>query len=115
MALLHRLSGEDQMTREAVGIIGAGFVGQAMKRLFQEHRVYDPAQGHEDKDAVNRCRVTFVCVPTPQAENGACETSIVREAIEWCQSEILVVRSTVRPGWTDRMRLVTGKRVVFQP
>jgi UDPglucose 6-dehydrogenase len=101
--------------RDTIGIIGAGFVGQAMFKLFGGCPVYDPARGLTDQDAINRCRFAFVCVPTPTAQDGSCDTSIVEEVIEWCESEIIVIRSTVAPGTTDRLREKTGKRIVFQP
>ena len=98
----------------SIGIIGAGFVGGALLRLFGDCAVYDPAQGHDDRDLVNRCQFAFVCVPTPTAPDGSCDTSIAEEVIEWCQSDIIVIRSTVAPGTTDRLRQ-SGKRIIFQP
>lgn len=96
-------------------IIGAGFVGKAMLRLLGDCVVYDPARGLADKDAVNRCRFAFVCVPTPTAGDGSCDTSIVSEVCGWIESNIIVIRSTVAPGTTDRLRQQTGKRIIFQP
>jgi UDPglucose 6-dehydrogenase len=54
-------------------------------------------------------------VPTPTAPDGSCDTSIVEEVIEWIESDIIVIRSTVAPGTTDRLRRKTGKRIIFQP
>ena len=103
------------MQSNNIGIIGAGFVGQSLLKLFGNCVVYDPAKGQADKDAINRCRFAFVCVPTPMAADGSCDTSIVKEVVGWCQSEIIVIRSTVVPGTTDWLRSETGKRIVFQP
>lgn len=100
---------------QTIGIIGAGFVGQAMLKLFGECPVYDPAMGFIDREAVNRCRFAFICVPTPTAPDGSCDTSIVEEVVKWCESKIIVIRSTVAPGTTDWLRGETGKRIVFQP
>jgi UDPglucose 6-dehydrogenase len=55
----------------------------------------------------------FICVPTPEGEDGRCDTSIVREAFAtwggaaryWC------VRSTVEPGTTESL----GPNVCFSP
>jgi UDPglucose 6-dehydrogenase len=101
----------------SIGIIGAGFVGQSLLKLFGEGNcaVYDPAKGFTDKEAINRCRFAFVCVPTPTASDGSCDTSIVSEVAGWVESDIIVIRSTVTPGTTDRLRRQTGKRIVFQP
>ena len=101
--------------RDTIGIIGAGFVGQAMFKLFGGCAVYDPPMGLSDCGAINQCRFAFVCVPTPTAHDGSCDTSIVEEVVEWCESDIIVIRSTVAPGTTDRLREKTGKRIIFQP
>ena len=64
-----------------IGIIGAGFVGQAMLKLFGDGcPVYDPARGLTDRGAVNRCRFAFVCVPTPTAPDGSCSFAASRSA-----------------------------------
>ena len=64
---------------------------------------------------MNRSRFAFVCVPTPAAADGAADTSIVEEVVSWIESEIIIIRSTVPVGTSDRLRVETGKAVVFQP
>ena len=107
--------GPTQDARPAVGIVGCGFVGQAMLRLFGDCPVYDPAKGRTDREAINRCRFAFVCVPTPTGPRGECDTTLVEESVRWIESDLIVIRSTVAPGTTDRLRHETGKRIVFQP
>jgi UDPglucose 6-dehydrogenase len=100
-----------------VGIIGGGIVGRATKELFGEDAiVYDlrPEFCH-DRNAINVCEVAFVCVPTARGAGGACDTSIVEEVISWVETPLVVIRSTVAPGTTDRLREETRKRIVFQP
>jgi UDPglucose 6-dehydrogenase len=104
-----------ERTRPAIGIVGCGFVGQALVRLFGECAVYDPAKGFGDRDAINGCRFAFVCVPTPTGPAGECDVSLVEETARWIESDVIVIRSTVAPGTTDRLRCETGKRIVFQP
>jgi len=101
--------------RPTIGIVGCGFVGQSLLRLFGKGEVYDPAQGRTDKTAINRCRFAFVSVPTPTGPRGECDVSLVEETVRWIESEIIVLRSTVAPGTTDRLRRETGKRIIFQP
>ncbi len=100
-----------------IGIIGAGFVGKALLKLFGEDccTVYDPPQGIGSRDEINRCRYALICVPTPTASDGSCDTSLVEQTVEWCESELLIIRSTVSPGTTDRLREQSGKRIIFQP
>ncbi len=104
----------------SIGIVGYGFVGKAMSRLFGKAAVFDPVQGIGTKESINRCRFAFVCVPTPpRATDGAADTSIVEEVVEWIDPDrrgtIIVLRSTVPPGTTDRLRKRTGKPIIFQP
>lgn len=120
------------MNTPSVAIVGFGAVGKALLSLFPNPTaVYDEPQHiysddprlrtHDSdpremgRDAVNRCDFAFVCVPTPSIENWACDTSIVEEVVGWIDCPIIVIRSTVPPGTTARLREQTGKRIVFQP
>jgi len=109
------LTAEDSGTEPTIGIVGCGFVGQALLRLFGDCPVYDPAKGRIDKEAINRCRFAFVCVPTPTGPRGECDTRLVEETVRWIESDLIVIRSTVAPGTTGRLRQETRKRIIFQP
>jgi len=112
-----------------VGIIGFGWVGKAQRALFPEAEIYDPYYEEEDldsfgkfhkpfadtKEEVNTCAVTFVCVPTPNKKDGTLNIKIVEDAVKWCESDIIVIRSTVNPGDCDRLAKKYDKRLVFQP
>ena len=99
------------------GIVGGGVVGQGMAKLFGPDAViYDTRPGFcQDKGTVNGCSCVFVCVPTPPRADGACDTSAVEEVVGWVESPLVVIRSTIPPGTTDRLAKETGKRIVFQP
>lgn len=105
------------MVKPKAGVVGAGVVGSAMKALCGPDTVmYDTRPGYEqDRQAINDCDVVFVCVPTPMGADGTCDTSIVDAAVAWIESPLIVIRSTVVPGTTDRLRATYGKRIVFQP
>ncbi len=105
------------MKKPRVGIVGFGVVGQAMHKLVGSDAViYDTRPGlPQDRDAINRCDVVFVCVPTPMAEDGSCDTSIVEEVVAWIEAPLIIIRSTVAPGTTDRLRRQYQRRIVFQP
>ncbi len=102
-----------------VGIVGYGVVGKAVARTLGATRYFDPGKGcctEAHRQAVNRATFTFVCVPTPmKPPKGAADVSAVVAAVNWIESEIIVIRSTVPPGTTEHLRLATGKRIVFQP
>lgn len=112
-----------------VAIIGAGWVGKSMIELFPEAEVYDEpkiiaehaneiaamATIEMGRAAINACDVAFVCVPTPNPNKKELDTSIVEEVVDWCESDLIVIRSTVNPGTTNALMVKTGKHIVFQP
>lgn len=106
------------MAKPRVGVVGGGVVGGATLKLCgPECIVYDPAKPEYagNKDKINTCDVVFVAVPTNMRPDGKCDTSIVEDVCGWIQAPLLIIRSTVAPGTTDRIVKKTGKRVVFQP
>jgi UDPglucose 6-dehydrogenase len=105
------------MTKPRIGIVGEGFVGQSMCRLFPPGEVVTIDKGATDADRarINACEVVFICVPTPVRADGSCDTSIVEQCVEWITAPLIVLRSTVAPGTTERLRKETGKRIIFQP
>jgi len=91
-----------------IKIYGYGWVGKAMKVLFPEALIHDPAQNMICEE---KCDVAFVCVPTP-LKDGKLDTSIVEGVIEKSQEDLIIVRSTVMPGTCDKF---PNKNIVFQP
>ena len=68
-----------------IGIIGLGFVGEA---IYWAHRndervVRDPK--FEDSADYNKfldCDGIFICVPTPTTDNGSCDASILEQVLK---------------------------------
>ena len=101
-----------------VGIVGFGFVGQAMKALFQNAVIYDPLKPETSgtREDLNCCDVAFVCVPTNMMPDGSCDTSIVEDIMRWLETPLIIIRSTIAPGTTDSLKTrYPKKRIVFQP
>ena len=96
----------------SVKIYGYGWVGKAMYELFPEATIHDPAQ---DLFSYNVADVGFICVPTPNNNQAELDTSIVEEVVRNAEEKLLVIRSTVNPGTTDRLIQETGKHIVVQP
>ena len=88
-----------------IGIIGKGFVGNAISEGFktQGHNIiaHDTRLETKVTDVLD-CPIVYICVPTPSAENGDCDTSIVesvlRELYHLKYSGFVCVKSTVKPG-----------------
>jgi len=98
-----------------IGIVGYGHVGKAMKELFVDAVVYDEPLQLGSREEINDCEVAFVCVPTPQDENGACNTRIVEDVIGWLETSVIIIRSTVYVGFCDEQAKKHHKEIVFQP
>lgn len=106
------------MAKPRVGVVGAGVVGNAVRALCGEDTVlYDPHKPEYagNRAKINACDVVFVCVPTAMNPDGSCDTSIVEQAVAWIEAPLMIIRSTVSPGTTGRLREKYGKRIVFQP
>lgn len=99
-----------------IGIVGYGHVGGIMKELFTDAIIYDEPKGIGSKKEINECDFAFVCVPTPMAEDGHCDTSIVDNVLEWLSpKKVIIIRSTVPVGYTYKKGYLLHKRIVFQP
>ena len=64
-----------------IGIIGLGFVGGAIKASMEGRDweiglvLVDPAKGETGTyEEIKSCDGVFVCVPTPQSDDGTCDT-----------------------------------------
>lgn len=99
----------------SVAIVGYGAVGRGISQLFPNAVPYDEPLAIGSRDDVNRCRFAFVAVPTPMGADGSADTSVVEEVVSWIESDVIILRSTVPVGTTDRLREATGKAIVFQP
>lgn len=98
-----------------IGIIGYGHVGTAMKELFKEAIVYDKYKNLGTQEEINKCDAVFICVPTPQNEDGSCNTSIVDEVLTWLKTDLIIIRSTVPVGYTKEKSKQHNLNIVFQP
>lgn len=113
-----------------IGIVGLGYVGKAMYNLFKDHYevVYnDPFIKDESvfeeygysisKEEFNTCDLAVVCVPTPMKKDNdnECDISYVEDAIEWLETPLILLKSTIEIGTTDRLIRETGKSIVFSP
>ena len=102
-----------------IGIIGFGHVGTTMYRLFHDFdvEVYDRFKVLGTKEKINNCDISFICVPTPQAADGSCDTAAVEEVLGWVKTPIVVIRSTVPVGFTEtwNARAPGWQHIVFQP
>lgn len=101
---------------KTVLIVGMGNIGQ---KLFKEYEClfpdcYDPYKGINTKKNI-KYDFAFIAVDTPCKENGECDLSQVREAIQETYANIIVLRSTVPPTTTDTLSKEFNKHIVYSP
>jgi nucleotide sugar dehydrogenase len=119
-------NGLEQMKKNKIGIVGAGFVGTACEVGFShisESKIYDKYKDTESlQSVVEHADVIFICVPTPtDFETGQCDVSIVRDVCMEIASladdtKCIVIKSTVPPQTTDMLQKLLPKHVlVFNP
>ena len=103
------------MSNEKVGIIGQGFVGTAIREGMKNHftiETYDKFKGDLStcsslREVCEKVQIVFTCLPTPMKKSGECDLSIleetVREINKFNLGNIVVIKSTVIPGTTERL------------
>lgn len=67
-----------------IGIIGVGFVGNAIKESFKNTKLIliDPEKGYNDSyEDIKNTNAIFVCVPSPTKKDGSCDTSVLEEVL----------------------------------
>jgi len=108
-----------------IGIIGQGFVGNAVYQKFKKYYKIDTydldeskCNGSEQKTLNNE--IVFVCLPTPMDEVGRCNTSIVEGAVKRCfefgVTKTVVIKSTIPPSTTERLnKKYPSLQIVFNP
>lgn len=120
------------MTR--IGVVGFGYVGQAFARMFYKQvgryqiEVLDPFIDEiKDKtltnvilvdsyDDINTCEMVLVSVPTPSDDMGGCDTSIVEDVISKINGPVIMIKSTIKPGTTDKLKAkYPDKKIIFSP
>ena len=121
---------------QKIGIVGQGYVGTAVKTVFEKHyecNTFDIKQECNCdtlRELVTKSDIIFVCVPTPMNRDGSCNTDIVEDVISDINDsvqidrlnhnpktdKIVVIKSTVPPGTTDRLNKENDNvTVIFNP
>lgn len=105
-----------------IGVIGVGAVGSACQKGFElldhEVHIHDPKFNTSISDVVET-EIVYVCVPTPEAEDGSCDLSIVRQTIKDLErlayAGVVALKSTSVPGTTETLIGETNLRLCFVP
>ena len=111
-----------------IGIVGQGFVGQALKKGFEKYfdiETYDKFKKEDStcltlEELSKKAKIIFVCVPTPMNLDGSCNLNIVNEVVyntdSYNNANIVVIKSTVPPGTTNNLnKECKNIQVIFNP
>lgn len=111
-----------------IGIVGHGFVGQAVDYAFTHPHVekfyVDPKYDTTIDDLVKwKPNVTFICAPTPMSDDGNIDASIVNDAVlKLVQhtSSGVAIKSTMTPNSLKNLMVTVyfkeaSDRVVYNP
>ena len=110
-----------------IGIIGQGFVGNAIYQKFKSYynvSTYDlkPDLSNSNFDYIKEnCRVIFLCLPTPMNPDGSCNIDLIKQSISKLSkndklNKIIVVKSTVIPGTIENLnKKFKNINLIFNP
>ena len=114
-----------------IGIVGQGYVGTAVKEVFNKHYATNTFDLNGDcncrdmEELIDTSDIIFVCVPTPMKKDGSCDTSIVEGVVHelndlaltrQCSNRIIAIKSTIPPGTTNRLnKECEYVSVIFNP
>ncbi len=97
------------MMQEKIGIIGHGFVGEAItQNIISTFTpiIIDPAKGYTATyyEIKKDCSAVFVCVPSPQGVDGSCDTSIVENVFNQLEgyTGTIISKVTAPPEFYER-------------
>ena len=113
-----------------IGIIGQGFVGNAVYQKFKNYYdvlTYDLDESKSNSNVneiICNCTNIFVCLPTPMNKDGSCNISIVEQVLTGIDlttdnletERNIIIKSTIPPGTTAKWnRRFESLNIVFNP
>ena len=108
-----------------IGIIGQGFVGNAVFQKFKSFfKVYtydikEELCNSSYNELVKNCRIIFICLPTPMNKDGSCDSSLVKDVLSSLNKgtkTIVINKSTVPPGTTENFnKEFKNLQILFNP
>ena len=97
-------------------IVGCGAIGS---KIYNEYLPLKPDRFDPYKNLLEKRKITydlaFICVDTPMKENGECDLTQVEQAINETDAAVIVLRSTVPPTTTEKLKEKIHKHLVFSP
>lgn len=117
--------------KKTIGIVGMGYVGQAIKRFFEKRedvfdiKTWTLGDSEEAKKPAANADLIILSVPTPMREDGSCDTSAIESTLDWIaelkeefHQALILIKSTIPPGTTRGLNLKyehKGFAICFSP
>ena len=113
-----------------IGIIGQGFVGNAVYQKFKNYYdvlTYDLDESKSNSNVneiICKCTNIFICLPTPMNSDGSCNVNIVEQVLTEIDlttdnletKRNIIIKSTILPGTTTRWNhTFESLNIVFNP
>ena len=113
-----------------IGIIGQGFVGNAVYQKFKNYYdvlTYDLDESKSNSNVneiICKCTNIFICLPTPMNKDGSCNISIVESVLAGIDlttdnletKRNIIIKSTIPPGTTEKWnRRFESLNIIFNP
>ena len=98
-----------------IGIVGYGVVGQATQRMVGKDNnihIFDPEIGHTGD--ITDCDVVFICINEKNTTMGNLN-KLVDQIVTKNKKALIVIRTTVTPGTTDKMSIRHKREFAFMP
>ena len=95
-----------------IGIIGNGFKNHFEVFVFDTDK--RKANVETLNELINKCKIVFLCLPTPMEKDGSCHLGIVEKTLsevnDICdemdyyglEQRTIVIKSTIQPGTTEK-------------
>lgn len=113
-----------------IGIIGQGFVGNAVYEKFKNF--YEVLTYDLDKNKCNstlenlvfKSEFIFLCLPTPMSKNGSCDISIIKKSLDSIDlitdnletKRTIIIKSTIPPSTTESLnKTYDSLDIIFNP
>lgn len=109
--------------QKKLGIIGAGYVGSAIKHHFQYAKIWDKFVDTPNTfDEVLEQDYIFLCLPTPYSKRGfkGCDISAIEENLEKINKlksyKVVILKSTIPPSTSNYLQTKYKHTIiVFNP
>jgi UDPglucose 6-dehydrogenase len=103
----------NKMNLPKIGIIGIGFVGNAIKQASEQFFDtvcidVDPQKSNGIYQDLTDCEAIFVCVPSPSKSNGECDTDILNSVLNRLKDykNVIISKTTATPDFYEEMQKI---------